>query len=316
MSGTETASPPRPAPRAATGPAPRTGRRRGPTGTRAPYLFLTPSLVLFGVFSLFPIVAAVLMSTQQGAVLGQTDYVGGDNYRRMVDDPLFWTALENTLVFTAATVPLSMAIGLLLALMLNRPMPGRALLRTVFFTPMVASGVGVGMVMAWIFNGDYGVLNNALAAAGLPRGEWLTSSDMGMVTVVLAVLWTRVGFCMVLYLAALQSIPHSLLEAASLDGAGPWQRFRHVVVPQLSPTTFFLLVVNVVFSLQAFDLLYVLTGGGPGFATTVLIQYIYRSAFANGEMGYASALGVVSTLLLITFTLLRWYLGRNDEDNR
>ncbi len=272
--------------------------------------------MLFSVFSLFPIVAALLLSTQEGAVLGEGDHVGTDNYERIVSDPLFWTALRNTLVFTLGSVPVAMGLGLLLATMLNRPLPGRALLRTVFFAPMVASGVGVGMVMAWIFNADYGVLNNTLDAVGLPRGAWLTSPDVAMLTVVLAVLWTRVGFCMVLYLAALQSIPPNLLESASLDGANAWQRFRHVVLPQLSPTTFFLLVVNVVFSLQVFDLLYVLTGGGPGFATTVLIQYIYRSAFANGEMGYASALGVVFTLLLVVFTLLRWHFGKNSEENQ
>lgn len=127
---------------------------------------------------------------------------------------------------------------------------------------------------------------------------------------VLAVLWSRIGFCMVLYLAALQAVPETLTEAATLDGAGVWKRFRYITLPLLAPTTFFLLIINVVFSLQVFDLLFVLTGGGPGFATTVLVQYVFRTAFSNGDMGYASAIGVVFTLLLIAFTLLRYRSSR------
>lgn len=291
------------------------GRGRRPLATRlAPYLFLSPSLLLLVVFSFVPIVAAVVLSFQKVAVFGQGTWVGGANYAQMVGDPLFWTSIQNTAVFTVGTVPTSMAIGLLLAVLLNRAMPGRALIRSLFFLPMVAAGVIVAVIMAWIFNGDYGVVDNLLAALGLPRVPWLTSPQVAMLTFVMAVVWTRIGFCMVIYLGALQAIPAELVEAMTVDGAGRWTRFRSLIWPLLRPTTFVLLVVNVVFSLQVFDIVYVLTGGGPGFATTVLIQYIFRTAFTNGEMGYASAIGVVFALILLAFTALQWRANRRAEE--
>jgi multiple sugar transport system permease protein len=291
------------------------GRGTRSRGARlAPYLFVSPSLLLLLVFSFVPIVAAVVLSFQEVAVFGQGTWVGAANYGRMVGDPLFWTSIQNTAVFTVGTVPTSMAVGLLLAVLLNRAMPGRALIRALFFLPMIAAGVVVAVVMAWIFNGDYGVVDNLLAALGLPRVPWLTSPQVAMLTFVLAVVWTRIGFCMVIYLGALQAVPVELVEAMTVDGAGRWTRFRSLVWPLLRPTTFVLLVVNVVFSLQVFDIVYVLTGGGPGFATTVLIQYIFRTAFTNGEMGYASAIGVVFALILLAFTALQWRANRRAED--
>ncbi|QUH01840.1 sugar ABC transporter permease [Saccharopolyspora erythraea] len=298
-----------------TRPGPGQRARRVPLRRQiVPYAFLLPSGILFLLFGLIPIGAALVFSTLSGSVTIDPDFVGVGNYARLVSDPLFWEALRNTGVFTLGTVPVAMAGGLFLAVLLNRPLPGRAVFRTLLFAPMVASGVGVAVIMSWIFNGDYGVVNNALSAAGASRVPWLTSTTWAMPTVVLAVLWSRVGFCMVLYLAALQNIPESLREAAQLDGAGPWRRFRSVTWPLLAPTTFFLLIVNVVFSLQVFDLLFVLTGGGPGFATTVLIQFVYRAAFAQGNMGYASAAGVVLALILVLFTLLRFRASRKTED--
>ncbi|MGO2750613.1 MAG: carbohydrate ABC transporter permease [Pseudoclavibacter sp.] len=294
------------------------GRRSGRVGgqTRVvPYVFLLPSAIVFALFGLLPIVAAIVFSTLSGSVTISPEFVGGDNYARLVSDPLFWESLRNTAIFTVGTVPVAMLGGLGLALLLNRPLPGRGIFRTLLFAPMVASGVGVAVIMAWIFNADYGVINNGLAALGGERVPWLTSTGWAMPTVILAVLWSRIGFCMVLYLAALQSVPVSLMEAASLDGASAFQRLRLVTVPLLAPTTLFLLVVNVVFSLQVFDLIFVLTGGGPGFATTVLIQFVYRSAFAQGDMGYASAAGVILAIILVVFTLFRLRASRSSEEN-
>lgn len=292
----------------------RRSRRRGQAPPATPYLFLTPGLLLFAVFSLLPIIASFVLSAQDVAVLGQGEWVGGGNYARMADDPLLGTSLLNTAIFTVGTVPTSMLLGLALAIVLNRAFPGRSILRALYFLPMIAAGVVVGAVMAWIFNTDYGVLDNLLAALGLGRVPWLSSPSLAMLTLVLAVIWTRVGFCMVIYLGSLQSIPSELTEAATIDGAGPWRRFTHLTWPMLRPTTTMLVIVNVVFSLQAFDLIYVLTGGGPGFATTVFIQYIFRSAFINGQMGYASALGVVFMLILLGFTALRWRANRKAEE--
>jgi len=289
-------------------------RSRDRTGL-APYLFLSPALALFAVFAFVPLGYAVVLSFQDVPVFGDGQWNGVDNYTRLAADPLFWQSLRTTLVFTVATVPTSMALGLLLAVLLNRPLPGRALLRSLYFLPMVVSGVVVALVMGWIFDGDVGVLDNVLHAFGMGRVPWLTSPSWAMVTLSAAIVWGRIGFCMVIYLAALQAVPPSLVEASTLDGASRWQQFRFVTFPQLRPTTFMLLVVNVIFSLQVFDVIYVLTGGGPGFATTVLLQAIFRAAFTDGEMGYAGAIGMVLTVLLLVFTLLQWLASRRREES-
>jgi len=280
----------------------------------APYLFIGPAALLFLSFSLVPIVIAVTLSFQETATLGEGEWIGLDNLATMTGDGLLRTALVNTVVFTAGTVPTAMLAGLGLAVALNRPLPGRSLLRAAFFVPMVAAGVVVGVVMSWIFNGDYGVLNNLLEVAGLDRVPWLTSPRFAMLTLVVVVVWTRIGFCMIIYLGALQSVPSELHEAAAIDGASPWTRFRRVTWPLLGPTTSILLILNVVFSIQAFDVIYVMTGGGPGFSTTVLIQYIFRSAFADARMGYASALGLLLVAILLVFTLLRHRASRRAEE--
>ena len=280
----------------------------------APYLFLSPALALFGVFAFVPLGYSVALSFQDVPVFGGGEWIGAHNYARLAGDPVFWRSLRNTVVFTVGTVPTSMAIGLLLAVLLDRRLPARTLLRSSYFLPFVVSGVVVALVIGWIFNDDLGVLNNLLHAIGLPRVAWITSPSWAMFTLVVAIVWGRIGFCMVIYLAALQAIPAHLTEASTLDGAGPWQRFRWVTFPLLRPTTFMLLVINVIFSLQVFDVVYVLTGGGPGFATTVLIQAIFRAAFTQGELGYASAIGVVLTVLLLVFTLLQWRAARSRAE--
>ena len=278
-----------------------------------PYVFIGPAALLFAAFSLIPIVIAITLSFQDTQTLGEGQWVGVDNFAQLGSDRLFRTALINTLVFTIGTVPTAMAAGLALAVALNRPLPGRGVLRAMFFVPMVAAGVVVGVIMSWIFNVDYGVANNALALLGVNRIPWLTSPNMAMFTLIIVVVWTRIGFCMVIYLGALQSIPSELKEAASIDGADRWARFRSITVPMLTPTTSILLILNVVFSLQAFDVIYVMTGGGPGFSTTVLIQYVFRSAFQDGEMGYAAALGLVLVGILLVFTLLRQQASKRAE---
>src|SRR3954467_7186784 len=201
----------------------RPSRRRGQD--MAPWIFIAPSLVLFTVFAFAPIAISVVLSFQDVAVFGGGRFAGVDNYTELVTTPLFWTTVRNTLVFTLGTVPTSTAIGLLLAVLLDRRLPGRGLIRSLYFLPMVVSGVAVSLVMAWIFNADNGIANAALQQLGLPRIGWLSSPDWAMITLVLAVVWGRIGFCMVTYLAALQNINPALLEAAEIDGAGPWQRF-------------------------------------------------------------------------------------------
>lgn len=293
---------------------PGTPRRSHLAPRLAPWLFISPSLVLFAVFAFAPIVVAFVLSFQDVQVFGGGTWVGAANYQTMVSNDLFWTSVRNTVVFTVGTVPTSAGLGLLLAVLLNRRLPGRGFLRSLYFLPMVVSGVAVSLVMAWIFNEDNGIVNSLLTSTGMPRIGWLSSPNWAMFTVVLTIVWGRIGFCMVTYLAALQGISGTLMEAAEIDGAGAWRRFRSISWPLLAPTTYMLIVLNIVFSIQAFDVIYVLTGGGPGFATTVLVQYIFRTAFSDGKMGYASAVGVVLVVVLLLLTLLRGRLARRTED--
>jgi multiple sugar transport system permease protein len=187
-------------------------------------------------------------------------------------------------------------------------------LRSFFFVPVIISLVAVALTAAWIFNDNYGVINAVLEAVGIGGVPWLSSPRWAMPSLIITTLWVRLGFNMVVYLAALQSIPEELYDAARVDGATGWRRFRHITWPLLGPTTFLLLILNVIYSLHVFDLIYVMTGGGPGFSTTVLVQYIYQMAFTEGEMGYASAIGVVLYLVLVVFTVFQWWFTRQSEE--
>ena len=279
-----------------------------------PYIFIAPNVVVFAVFLFVPILLAFYISLNEWTLIGFPTFVGLGNYFDMLSDSEFWRAFLNTGIYTAGTVPTSIALGLAVAVGLNRKLPGRTLLRSIFFVPVIISLVAVALTAAWIFNDNYGIINALLNAVGIGSVPWLSSSKWAMVSLVIATLWIRLGFNMVVYLAALQSIPTVLYDAARVDGAAPWKRFRHITWPLLGPTTFLLVIINIIYSLHVFDLIYVMTGGGPGFSTTVLVQYIYQMAFAEGQMGYASAIGVVLYLLLLVFTVFQWRVTRQSEN--
>jgi multiple sugar transport system permease protein len=279
-----------------------------------PYIFIAPNLVVFTVFVFVPILFAFYISLNEWSLIGSPMFVGLGNYVDMLQDQEFLRSLYNTGLYTLGTVPTSIALGLIVALGLNRKLPGRALLRSIFFVPVIISLVAVALTAAWIFNDNYGVINAVLEAVGVGSVPWLSSPKWAMPSLIITTLWVRLGFNMVVYLAALQSIPEELYDAARVDGATGWRRFRHITWPLLGPTTFLLLILNVIYSLHVFDLIYVMTGGGPGFSTTVLVQYIYQMAFTEGEMGYASAIGVVLYLMLLVFTVFQWRFTRQSEN--
>jgi multiple sugar transport system permease protein len=278
-----------------------------------PYAFIAPNLLLFTTFVFLPMVYAVYISFHRWSIIGEPVYIGVANYRRLAFDPLFWQALKNTVVYSLGTVPASMALGLILAVALNRRMVGRVVLRSLFFLPVVISSVVAAILAAWLFNDNYGVINLVLERLGVAPVAWLSSPAWAMPSLIVTTWWVRLGFCMIVYLAALQSIGTMYYEAAELDGASRLQQFRYVTWPLLAPATFLLLILNVIYSFQVFDLIFVMTGGGPGFATTMLVQYIYQSAFVTSEMGYASAMGMVLFVLVVGFTVVQWRLSRQDE---
>ena len=278
-----------------------------------PYAFIAPNVVLFTAFSFLPLLYAAYISLHDWSLIGDPEWLGLKNYVRLGRDPLFWRALVNTALYAVSTVPTSMAAGLLLALAMNRRFPLRVFLRSVYFMPVVVSAVATGTIAAWLFNDNYGVVNAILVRAGLGRIAWLSTPAWALPSLAIATVWVRVGFNMVVYLAALQSIPQTYFEAARIDGASTLSQFRHITVPLLAPATFLLLILDTIFSFQVFDLIYVMTGGGPGFSTTMVVQYIFKSAFVTSEMGYASAMGVALYVLILVFTIVQWRASRQAE---
>ncbi len=279
-----------------------------------PYVFIAPNVVLFTAFSFLPLLYAVYISFFDWSLIGDAEWLGVGNYTRLMRDPLFWRALVNTLLYALATVPTGMAIGLALALALNRKLPGRTFIRSIYFLPVVVSAVATGTIAAWLFNDNYGVINSILVRLGGSRVAWLSTPQWALPSIAIATLWVRSGFNMVVYLAALQSIPRIYYEAARIDGASATRQFLHVTLPLLGPATFLLLVLDIIHSFQVFDLIYVMTGGGPGFSTTMVVQYIYKSAFVTSEMGYASAMGVALYVLILAFTIVQWRASRQKEN--
>ncbi len=278
-----------------------------------PYVFIAPNIVLFTLFSFLPLLYAGYISLHDWSLIGDPEWLGLHNYARLLRDRLFWQALSNTLVYAGTTVPASMAIGLTLAIALNRRLPGRSLIRSIYFLPLVVSAVATGTIAAWMFNENYGVINGVLVQLGLDRVAWLSRPQWALPSLAIATLWVRVGFNMVVYLAALQSIPQLYYEAARIDGASAIAQFRHITLPLLGPATFLLLILNIIHSFQVFDLIYVMTGGGPGFSTTMVVQYIFKAAFVTSEMGYASAMGVALYGLILAFTIVQWRASRQSE---
>jgi multiple sugar transport system permease protein len=291
----------------------RADRRGSVRAALTPYLFIAPNLALFTVFVFFPLVYAAYISVHQWSLIDTPDFVGSRNYARLLSDRQFWQAMTNTLVYSAITVPASLFLGLALAIGLNRNLAARTLLRSVYFLPTVVSSVATAVIAAWLFNDSYGIINTLLKQAGLQPLAWLSTPRWALPSIIFTTLWIRIGFCMVIYLAALQSIAPSFYEAARIDGATRLQQFQYVTWPLLKPTTFLLVILNVIYSFQVFDLIFVMTGGGPGFSTTMVVQYIYQAGFASSEMGYASAMGMVLFTLILLFTVIQWRINRRTE---
>jgi multiple sugar transport system permease protein len=280
---------------------------------RAAYAFVTPTVVLLGLFVFVPLAWAVFISLQRTDGFGQGSFVGLDNYTRLLGDGRFWRATGNTVLFTAVVTPLSMALGLAAALLLDSVLPARALFRSLLILPMAVSGVATALIGLLFFDENTGVLDTVLTSLGLPALSWQSGSGWAFASVVLVTLWWRVGFNMLIYLTALQGTDPQQHEAAMLDGASWGQRLRHVTVPALRPSTFFLLIVNVIYSFQVFDIVFVLTGGGPRDATSVLVTYAYDQGFTQRDQGYAAAVGMVLLVATLAFTVVQWRANRGRD---
>jgi multiple sugar transport system permease protein len=266
------------------------------------------SIPLLGtfIFRILPGLGSFGLSFTEWNLITAPSFVGLDNYRHMFQDPLFWKATWNTLYYVGVTVPLVVGAALGMAVLLNKRIRGLTIFRTIYFLPVISSMVAVAVMWRWMFNPEYGLVNAGLAVLGIDGPSWLGSSAWAMPTLILVSVWREVGFYMIILLAALQGVPRSLLEAAEIDGAGPWQRFWGVTVPMISPQILLVSIMALINMFQAFDLMYVMTDGGPQYATTNLVVYLYRQGFEYFNIGYGSAVALFLFLMILIVTLAQW----------
>ncbi|WP_138466542.1 carbohydrate ABC transporter permease [Poseidonocella sp. HB161398] len=269
------------------------------------WLFVSPVTIGFLIFFVGPLIAVLGYSLTEWNLLSQqSSFVGMDNYADALGrNPEFWTVLRNSLVFAAGLVPLNMVLALTLAVALSRPFRGVVIFRTVFFAPVVTAAVAWAIVWTFLLQGESGAVNQGLALLGIDGPNWLRHPDWAMFAVIVTRVFKTVGLNMILYIAALQSIPRDYEEAARLEGASGWQVFRMITWPLLAPTTLVIMVITVVGSLKVFDHIYLMTEGGPENGTLVLAFYIYEQAFEFFHVGYAAALAVILFLLIALLTV-------------
>jgi alpha-1,4-digalacturonate transport system permease protein len=292
---------------------------------RVAWMFLLPNLVIFGFFTFLPIILNYFYATtgSDAILLGQRPYVGAQNFQSLLSckdyfDPntcqqdIFWRAVRNTGKFVVLQVGLMVVFSLLTALILNRDIPFRGFFRSVFFYPVLLSPVVVALIWKWVLQ-RYGLLNAGLEDAGIAPINWLVDADWSFFWIVFVTIWAHMGFYVLILLAGLQAIPSDVYEAAEMDGASKWRVFYRITLPLLAPTMVVVLVLSLIRAVQAFDEIFVLTGGGPGTATTLILQYIYQTGFAARPrlFGLAAAASILMASVLMVLTLLQLALTRS-----
>jgi multiple sugar transport system permease protein len=273
-------------------------------------LFLLPSLIGLVLFVLGPILSSLGLTLFEWDLLRPPEYVGLANYHRLLSDKNFWAAFLHTLYFIAGYLPLVMAISLGLAVVLNQKIVGVRFVRTAVFVPVVSAWVAVALLWSWIFNPRFGLLNHLLGLVGIQGPGWLFDPAWAMPAIIITSVWKDIGFLMVMFLAGLQGIPQQYYEAAEIDGANKWQLFFRITLPLLSPTVFFALIISLINSFQVFDQVWIMTGGGPAGATSVIVEQIVKHAFSYGQMGYAATISWVLFLLVFVVTVVQMRLQR------
>lgn len=269
-------------------------------------VFLAPNMIGLTVFIVIPVIAGFVISFTDWDMLSTPEFIGLSNYVELLtDDPLFWLTLRNTLVYSLFVIPGSIVISLALALSLNTKIKGVGIYRTIYFLPYISSTIAISLVWKWIMHPDFGILNGALALFGVPKLGWLQDRNMALFSVALVAIWHSAGYNMTIFLAGLKGIPQTYYEAAEIDGATYWQRFRHITFPLLTPTLFFVLIISLIGSFQVFNLVYIMTEGGPGNSTQVYVYYLWENAFSFFRMGYASAMAYILFLIMLVITLFQ-----------
>ncbi len=274
------------------------------------FLMVAPMLIGFSIFFLIALGSSLILGFTEWKMVESPHWIGFQNYRDVLRDPDFRTAMVNTFAIAIPHVILRITIGLSLAIALNSKIRFRTFYRVVFFLPVVTMPVAIGTIWKWLYDPGFGPINGFLGRVGLPQPEWLTDRWWAVVAVVIVLLWSGVGYDMIIFLAGLQAIPRDYYDAAALDGASGWQQFRDITLPLLTPTTFFLTVIGIIYSLQVFDLVYVMTRIGEVNQLPTVVYFIYDEGFRNFRMGYAISVAWVLLIIILIFTLIQFRLQK------
>lgn len=280
---------------------------------RTAYLFITPTILLFVIFTVVPVVMAFYFSFTNYDVVKNRDWVNFDNYKRLLHDDLYWTTFKNVAYYTVIFVPLNILISLGIAMLLNFRRLGVRLFRTMNYMPTLTSAVAAATVWVWLLHPEYGLVNTLLGYAGITGPAWLAQTETAMLSIILVTLWQSIGSNMIIYIAGLQGVPDYLYESAKLDGANALQRFRYITWPQLRPTTFLVSTMSIIGALQLFDQAFVLTQGGPGNVTKTPVYLIYQQGFNQLQMGYASAQAFILALAILIFSIVNMRINKSEE---
>lgn len=275
--------------------------------------FVAAPVLGYLLFTAYPVAFALYTSMTQWNGLGAMRFVGLDNYVRLFGDQYFWQSMGNT-VFYMIGIPIGLALSLALAIGMNRAIPLRSAMRTIYYIPVISSLAAIAILWQWAYNGDFGLVNQALAWFGIDGPNWLADTAWAKPAIVVMLIWKGLGYSMILYLAAIQSVPRSLYEAAELDGAGGWQKFRTITLPMVRPVTFFLVVTQVIAGSQLFTEINIMTPtGGPEYGTASAVFHIWRQAFRYQQMGYGTAMAIMLGILILIITLIQFRLNRRNS---
>lgn len=271
------------------------------------YLFLVPNIIGFAIFTFIPILASFILSFTSWDGFGDIKFIGLANFKALLSDAVFKESMWNTLVFVLGSVPITLILALLVAMLLNKGIKGIKIIRAAFFLPYITAALAVAVVWQLLYHPTLGPINQTLMSMGIENPpRWLASTSTAMLSVIIMYVWKMIGYYMIIFLAGLQGVPRQLYEAADIDGANAWHKFKSVTWPMLSPVMFFSSIIAIINSFKVFTEVYVLTGGGPGHATDVLVYNIYVQAFKKYNLGYASAMSYVLCIIIIAITVIQF----------
>lgn len=297
------------------GQAAKTLSRSSKTSNRyriAPLVLISANVLLFGLFFAWPGTIGFIYSFTDYTGVGDADFVGLDNYTQLIGDPTFYQSLTRTLLFAVMAVPLTYVVSLAVAsLLVSRYAVGKNIARVVFFIPWLISPIVTGVIWRWMFGENFGLINFLIGVLGGSEVPWQSNADISLIVVVFASSWAGTAFNMLLFIAAIKNVPPTYYEAAELDGAGSWAKFKNITLPSIAPTSFIVILLSTIGAIKEYAMIQALNNGGPGTENNLLVQYIYRTGFQNGQIGYASAASMILMMILMSIALVQlWFNNR------